>query len=426
MRVAHVSTFDGFGGAARAAHRLHAGLGAVGAESAMFVRTRSTDDASVHGMGSALTTLRQVVEDAALRRWPRRSPAPFSLSPLPERVLHRVLAWGPDIVNLHWLGYGFVRPEGLRGARRPLVWTLHDTAAFTGGCHYPGECRGYAERCGRCPALGSSHTRDASRRVWQRKHRAWRDVGLTAVAPSRWLARCARESALFRDRRVEIIPYGVDLTTWRPVDRELARDLLHLPRDRRYVLFSAAGGDKSRIKGFDLLAAAMCALRDTGRAAGVEVLVAGCSALSRAIDTGVPVRPLGALTDDIALVLANSAADVIAVPSREENFANTLVEALACGRPAVAFALGGNPDLVTDRVNGALAPPFDIRALASAIDWTMADQARWRRLAGEARRSAERELSLELQARRYLALYEELALTTSAPSRLPGPVDTHG
>jgi glycosyltransferase involved in cell wall biosynthesis len=425
MRVAHVSTFDGFGGAARAAHRLHAGLGSVGAESAMFVRTRTMDDASVHGMGSPLTTLRQVVEEAALRRWPRRRPGPFSLSPLPERVLHHVLGWRPDVVNLHWLGYGFVRPEGLRGAGRPLVWTLHDTAAFTGGCHYPGECRGYLGRCGRCPALGSSHPLDASRRVWQRKHRAWRDVGLAIVAPSRWLARCARESALFRDHRVEVIPNGVDLMTWRSVDREVARDLLHLPRDRRYVLFSAAGGDKNRIKGFDLLAAAMCVLRDTGRAAGVEVLVAGCSALSPAIDTGLRVRPLGALTDDIALVLANSAADVIAVPSREENFANTLVEALACGRPAVAFALGGNPDLVEDRVNGALAPPFDVRALADAVDWTLADEARWRRLADEARRSAERELNLELQARRYLALYEELVLTSSASARLPEPAGTH-
>ncbi len=233
------------------------------------------------------------------------------------------------------------------------------------------------------------------------------------------MAACARDSSLFRNRRIEVIPNGVDLRAFRPFSRELARDVLRLPRERRYVLFTAMGGGTNPIKGFAHLATALRSLSATPAGLGLEVLLGGASS-APAIDCGVPVRCMGRLHDDVSIALLNSAADLVAVPSVQDNFPNTALEALACGRPVAAFRIGGNPDMITDRADGILAEPFDPGDLARGIAWILEDENRWRELSAAARRTAETRYALDTQARRYLALYGELTgparQWSSAPS----------
>src|SRR5262249_8470788 len=157
---------------------------------------------------------------------------------LPDRLQARAAALRADVLHLAWVADGFLRVETLPRLRAPLVWTLHDSWAFTGGCHVPYECLRYRERCGRCPALGSRGERDLSRRVGERKERGWGPLDLTVVAPSRWLAEAARSSALFRGRRVEVIRNGLDLERFHPGDVSAARCTLGLPLDKRVLLFA--------------------------------------------------------------------------------------------------------------------------------------------------------------------------------------------
>jgi glycosyltransferase involved in cell wall biosynthesis len=221
------------------------------------------------------------------------------------------------------------------------------------------------------------------------------------------MAACARESSLFRERRIEVIPYGLDLQEFRPIPREVARDILRIPKDRKYVLFTAVGGGSNPIKGFAHLAAALRILGTAENAGGVELLLGG-SRTPPAIDCAIPVRCMGMLHDDVSIALLNSAADVVAVPSVQDNFPNTVLEALACGRPVAAFRIGGNPDMIADRVNGALAQPFDAAELGAAIGWMLQDEPRWRDLSAAARQTAESRYALGMQARRYADLYREL------------------
>jgi glycosyltransferase involved in cell wall biosynthesis len=416
MRIAHVNTYDISGGAARAAYRLHRGLLEECVDSAMFVRAKLGDDVTVRQVGSVAATLRAHANTAVA--WPYRGRNEiFTTSPLPDRVIQTLTGWKPDVVNLHWIAEGFVSPRSLRAAKCPIVWTLHDTYPFTGGCHYPLECRRYTGKCGACRALKSRSEWDLSRAVWLRKHRAWRDLDLTIVTPSRWMAACARESSLFRERRIEVIPYGLDLGQFRPVPRELAREILRIPQDRRYVLFIAVGGASNPIKGFAHLAAALQSLKTGAPNDRVELLLAG-TANPPTIDFGIAVRCVGMLRDDVSIALLNSAADVVAVPSVQDNFPNTILEALACGRPVAAFRIGGNPDMITDRVDGALAQPFDPVDLGRSIAWLLEDEPRWHELSAAARRTAEDRYALGIQARRYEALYREL----TAPGRQRAPV----
>ena len=119
-------------------------------------------------------------------------------------------------------------------------------------------------------------------------------------------------------------------------------------------------------------------------------VVFGQLAPQAAPQLGFPVHYTGHLHDDLSLRALYSAADAFVLPSRQDNLPNTGLEAHACGTPVVAFNTGGLPDIVADRVNGALAEPFDPESLAAAIRWVLEDASRRPALGAAARERAER------------------------------------
>jgi glycosyltransferase involved in cell wall biosynthesis len=419
VNVLHLNASDWSGGAARSAFRLNAALCAAGAQSMVFVRDQSTDAANVFRSQSkvakALNVVRPYVDWAAPRLYGARTR--FSPGIVPDRLASMIDSLRPDVVNLHWVAAGFMQIETVARIRRPLVWTMHDSWPFTGGCHLPGECRRYMEQCGSCPALRRASEMDLSRLTWKRKYRAWRSVQLTVVAPSRWLARSASDSALFRSRKVAHIPNGVDVRRFQPLDQEFARRALGIVGKRPILLFSAFGGAADANKGFDLLLRAASRLSRTAPSGGrPRILLAGTARMPEGIPPGVEVICAGRVQDEATSVLLNAAADVVACPSRQENLPNVVLEALACGRPVVGFDVGGMSDLIRDGENGRLVKPFDDAALANAIVWVLADDGRRQGMCDVARRIAETEFSLDEQARRYLELYRDVIVEQqSAP-----------
>ena len=280
--------------------------------------------------------------------------------------------------------------------------------SFTGGCHYNEDCDKYTANCGACPILGSTKEADLSRQIWQRKHKSWQDLNLTIVTPSRWLGDCAKASSLFGDRRVEVIPYGLDLKTYRPIDRATARNLLKLPQDKQLVLFLSLNATSDRRKGFQLLQPALQQLSQSGWQDKLELMVVGASQPENPPELGFKAHYLGIMRDDLSLALAYSAADVFVAPSIQDNLPNTVLEAIACGTPCVAFKIGGMPDMVEHQANGYLASPFETEDLARGIGWVLEDGDRLQNLSTFAREKAEREFALEIQARRYQTLYQEI------------------
>jgi glycosyltransferase involved in cell wall biosynthesis len=231
---------------------------------------------------------------------------------------------------------------------------------------------------------------------------------LTIVTPSRWLADCARKSSLFHDLRIEVIPNGLDSQRYKPVEQKLARDLLNLPQDKQLILFGAMKATSDRRKGFHLLLPALQKLSQIQGQDRIELVVFGASEPREPPDFGFKVNYLGRLNDDISLALVYAAADVFVVPSLEDNLPNTVMESLACGTPCVAFKIGGMPDMIEHGQNGYLAQPYEIEDLAKGIAWVLEDRERYGKLCDRDRQKVEQEFTLELQAHRYLSLYQEL------------------
>ncbi|MEM6393897.1 MAG: glycosyltransferase [Planctomycetota bacterium] len=403
MRVSLLSTFDGAGGAARAAYRLHAGLRGIGVDSTMRVRhSRLGDDSVVGQTGIGRWHRLAELGYRAVSKWRERSvPAELDYVSSPKapsnRALVRGLA-GDDVVNLHWVadwldwGSFFRRiPNG-----PALVWTLHDMNPLLGALHYQGTALGVG------PAVPAGWGRRSA--AWlKQKVSALKSVPterLTVVSPSRWLAAEAEASATLGRFPVEVIPYGLEVDVYRPRDRAVARAAFEVPDDAPVVAFVSGALSNVR-KGGALLREVTKRLRE--RLPEVVLLSAGSG---QAWDD--QHRHVGKLGDDRLLAMLYSAADVFVIPSQQDNLPNTVLEAMACGTPVVGFEVGGVPDMVRPGETGELVPYGDVAGMASALERVLRDEAGRREMGRRAREVAEAEYPLALQAERYRELFERV------------------
>lgn len=411
MKILYLNGADIEGGAAKAATRLLQGVHIQGGDARLYVQRKYSDTALVDGprslLGKALGFTRPTIEQLLFGITPGKVNGPFCAAYLPDGLLAQVSGTAPDIIHLHWVAR-MMRLETLRRFTVPMVWTLHDSWAFTGGCYLPGDCTRYRESCGACPVLGSSRENDLSRRVWQRKERAWHGLNLTLIAPSRWMAACARSSSLFRDMRIEVIPNGIDAQSYKPFDKRAARERFSLPHDKRLILFGAKLATQDRNKGFHLLKESLCRLAVTAQSDEIELVIFGSAESAQLAELGVKTHYLGWQNDDAALMLLYAAADVFVLPSLQESLGYTVMEAMACGTPCVAFNQGGVPDLIDHQHNGYLAHPYEPSELARGIAWILEDENRWEALSRKARQKIENVYAIEKVAERHLALYREI------------------
>lgn len=409
MKILHLAMHEN-SGAGRAASRLHLGLINEKLDSSMLVLQKGSECQSVNKLDEQ-TVLLKKIQAKLLSKYLSKilgRDTTFSVNATPSLIKNRIKDFNASVINLHWVGWEYLRVEELKSFKVPLVWTLQDMWPFTGGCHYSEECDRYTNSCGACPQLRSGKESDLSRWVWNRKAKAWKDINLTVVAPSSWIAKCASSSSLFRDRRVEVIPFCLDTEQYKPIDQQKARELLNLPQDKQLVLFGALSATKDRRKGFHLLLPALQNLSKSGWRERIELVVFGSDQPSNPIDLGFKAHYLGSLSDDLSLARVYSAADVMIAPSIQESFGQTGSESLACGTPVVAFDGTGLKDIVDHQQNGYLVRPYEIEDLAQGMAWVLEDKERHQKLCIQAREKAEREFALEIQARRYLSLYTEL------------------
>ncbi len=412
MKVLLISAFDTVGGAARAAYRLHCGLQSIGESSQMLVQTKFSNNRTIvapqTNVEKAMAKLGHALDTIPLGFYSHRDKTAFSSQWFPDVIIPRVAQLNPDLINLHWINESFLQIETIAKFKQPIIWTLHDMWAFTGGCHYAQNCDRYTDSCGACPQLRSSKNFDLSRWIWQRKSRAWKNTHLTVVTPSLWLANRASSSSLFRNLRVEVIPNGLNTERYKPVNRSIARELLNLPQDRQLVLFGAINATSAHLKGFNLLQPALQSLCGSGWHDKIELIIFGSSQPDAQTEFGFKTHYLDKLSDDISLALVYAAADVFIAPSIQDNLPNTVMEAIACGIPCVAFSIGGMPEMIEHRKNGYLAQPFEVEDLAQGIAWVLENKERHQKLCARARNKAEQEFTEELQARRYASLFAEI------------------
>jgi len=313
----------------------------------------------------------------------------------------------PDFINVHNLHGAKWSIELLNVCARhaPTVWTLHDMWSFTGRCAYNYNCNKFIDGCDALcqtpteyPSLSAQLISDA----WNRRERFFRKHHeLVAVSPSRWLAREARKG-FWKDNRVEVIPNGLPLEVYKPVDKNLSRTALEIETNTPVLLMAAYNLNAPR-KGGEIL---VNALQKTSLRP-LTLVTFGRGAFRVKIDD-IKVYQMGYVNPERVKALVYNASDMLIHPAPVDNLPNVVMEAIACGTPVVAFPVGGVTDMVRPGRTGWLADEVSPEELAETIDSAIEDLRQGVKLQDSCRDVAEAEYSSELQAKRYIELFESL------------------
>lgn len=380
MKILHLSKMDSGGGAADGFVRIHRALLAEGHESVAYVIKQKRRDVPAMVDARGLLGPFEKLAWGLGRAWAKLSrlhlkpvgvydfdaEANFPAAPIIRDARARSEQW--DLVLVHWSG-AFVRPETIQeiatalGARVAL-WQV-DMAHATGGCHSNLGCEKYRTGCGACPLIGSTDPEDISSVQAARRARLWKELDAVVLAPSGWSARQAKDSFILRDLELRTFPIPLDLATLRPSAASAARRDLGLPAEGRIALVRALDPGLT-YKGFGLFLEALRQLDAQGVA--LHVAVIGDRGFVPGGFRHVGITELGPQRGDAALALAYQAADFFVSPSTNETGPMMAGEAMACGRPLIAYPIGIAPDLIEPGRNGTLVEPVgDVAALADAL-----------------------------------------------------------
>lgn len=410
IRVLSICTHDTWGGAARAAYRIHQGVRSLGVDSRMFVKNKSSNDASIIALDEfapnnpihnaidwCTEKIKNQIQHYHWNKYPNKD-ANFKSDLRGNRLYGALQKMDYDVLHLHWINQRFINIDDLLNVHKPIVWTLHDTWPFCGVCHYFNDCSGYLHQCGNCPQLGSANIDDLSHRVWLHKARVYRDLNLHLVAPSRWIADSARQSSLFKDCDIRIIPNCLNTDVFSP-QHSLEED------SKPLILYGAINAANDARKGFKSLLAALKILDSHGLDAKLVVFGANQHDLPLQFKH-IEVQFVGYIHQYEQLANLYSMADVMVVPSYSEVFGQTASEAMACGTPVVAFRCTGIQDVVEEEC-GYLAEPYSSEDLAKGIRYCIEHNPN-NVLGKAARASAVRRYAMDVVAYQYKALYNEL------------------
>lgn len=409
MKITHLSS-DNNGGAARAANRIHNAIISQSSHvSNMLLRFNNGDDWRIATLNSKVSNhlpLLYQTLDYFPARFQHADSIPRSPAWFSSINVDAINKSDSDLIHLHWICNGFVSIKDIARFTKPLVWTLHDMWAFCGAEHLASDDpearwrRGYSKE-NRDPRYSGI---DVDRWTWNRKLTRWKRR-IEIVAPSRWLANCAKGSVLMKDWNITCIPNPIDTALFKPISKIQARKILNLPLEPRIILFGAIKGIQLSYKGWDLLEPALKQFSSKNKS--TNVVVFGQKESQEGVDLGMPTYWLGHLHDDYSLALVYSAADVMVVPSRQEAFGQTASEAQACGCPVVAFGATGLLDIVEHGETGYLAEPYSSEDLSKGIEWVLADEERHAKLSVQARVRAIRLWSYQVVIPQYLDVYRK-------------------
>jgi glycosyltransferase involved in cell wall biosynthesis len=408
MKILIVSASDIAGGANKAAYRLHRSLLNQGLDSQMLVQNKKSDDYTVIGARSDLrkiliNPMRPALDHIFMKI--NNIKTLFSSSYLPfSEIISQINELNPDIVHLHWITGGMIRIEDISRIKAPLVWSLHDMWPFTGGCHYDQHCGFYKNKCGSCKVLNSKKENDLSSKVFKRKVSVYPKIKMMdVVATSQWIAKCAKESFLLRDRRVTILPNPIDTNLFSKIDKNIVRDIFGIPKDKTVILFGAMRSILDSRKGSRELFKAinMLDLENT------VFVIAGSSKPKDLPKLKYPVYFIPPLHDEVSLPLIYNVADVMVVPSIQENLANSIIESLSCGVPVVAFNIGGNSDMIEHKKNGYLAEAIIPKDMAFGIEWVLKNN-KFQKLSNNSRNKVIKEFDEGVVSKKYISLYERI------------------
>lgn len=318
----------------------------------------------------------------------------------------------PSIVHCHNLHgrYFDLRYLSELSNRVPVVITLHDEWLFTGHCACTLGCERWKTGCGECPDLSISPSiaRDATAYNLSRKKAIFLNSRLYIATPSNWLMDKVRKSVLVPAIvSSKVIHNGVDLDIFKPACKTAARSAVGIDDKARVLLFTAYGVRRNKFKDYATLRNAIGLVAQRLPDVDLHFLAVGDTAeqeqIGRAIITFVPYS-----SDSLVVASYYQAADIYLHAANSDNFPTSVLEALACGTPAIATSVGGIPEQIVHGETGFLVPPKDPEGMADHICRLLSDDAKLRSMSSAAADYARLHFDKNRMIEEYLNWFSEI------------------
>ncbi len=417
LKIIHLNTYDGNGGAGKACLRLSDALNTNGTQSNVLVYYKFGNNPTVINFSNNIFSKIKAVFNIFAERYlakifVKALQTPFSLQWFGSSLNHHEALKNADIIHLHWVNHGFLSPKfiaQLDELEKPIVWTFHDSNAFTGGCHVRYTCENFHQQCGNCPLLKFSGQNDISRKNWLRKQKAYSKLNFHVVAPSNWMANSVKQSSLLGIRNINVIPNTIATDIFKPYVKTEAKKILKISPNKFVLMsgFMPAKNDKHKGTLYLIDALNELATRPEINNEDIELVIFGNKNNQNLPKFPFKTTFLGTISKDEHLAKCYAAADAFISPSLEDNLPNTVMESLACATPVIAFITGGIPDMVSHLTNGYLAQYQSATDLADGITWLYLHPDK-EKIQKEARRTILNKFAPAIIAKQHQELYQNL------------------
>lgn len=260
------------------------------------------------------------------------------------------LVW-PDVLHIHWTGLGSFRLQDFDSFDGPVVFHLHDSFHFTGGCHTINECFKFKESCQSCEY---SPTRKATSRHLLEKYTFYKKHNINIIAPSSTLLNLAKSSSLFRDSlgHSAVIPNILLFPKKSPKSKKL--------KDMTITLIA------SRVDDVNKQIYKFCEVMDVKGLMGLQIILIGD--FKKKIESQyLNVTYFGYLADPKMVQRIIGESHFTAVVSRFESFSMVALESILMSTPVITFSNLGATDFIVNEKNGLIFSPNDWRGMQERL-----------------------------------------------------------
>lgn len=373
MKVVHI-THDDYQGAGLCVIRIHRALLGIGIDSKVLVAEKQMRDSYVYEvvpsgkykhwrpnntfLRKTLTFLRSIgvfanKKDKAanmLKKVPYIENVTWN-SPITDYdLLQNEYVQQADIIHLHWVANFLDYETFFKGINKPVIWTLHDQNIAFGGFHYQID---YDRAYWAYKPLEDMYADIKQKAISDCK-------SLHLIALSSMMEDFLRSKPLLNQYSIDRIYNAVEYERYKPIEKSVARRILNIPGNKKIVAFCAYRIWDPRKRLIDLVKA--IEYLNTEDKYGILCIGGG----GMPCETSVPTYFVGEVQSPELMSMVYSAADYFAMPSMQEVFAQTPMEAMACGLPVVAYPCSGAYDLINEQ-NGVVCDDFTVQALKDGM-----------------------------------------------------------
>lgn len=408
MKVLHINTHI-YGGAAIAMLKLHEALLKKGVQSKVLILSGdSTQHENIYNYPVSEDSLLIKASRSLGLNWKKSDRNQYKVTRFQNNeyetftfantdyfVEDHILVKESDVINLHWVSNFINFPSFFRKVKKPIVWYLHDMNPFMGGFHYSID---------RDNIIDKSIVELDQKQLALKKKALARSSLKYIVGDSRWITKCAKESKIYpKYINFATINYSINNEVYYPISKEAARGCLNIKKEL-FVIGFGASDLSNRRKGLHLLVDAINKLNKKE----ILLVLFGEGQPSSLQELNIPYLSLGKLNSPYWQRITYSALDLFVIPSLQEAFGQTCLEAMSCGTPVVGFSSSGIEDMIIPHKTGLLAKANDSTDLSRQIEFMMNNTDKRKEMGKSAVQFISDKFNEDYQSYQFMKIYEQV------------------